>query len=523
MKLDIAPQEEQKRWTMMIRSSGSIDEIFDLFLKFGNKFEINTLTNTLSSIKNFIKLRPEIISKSDKRLYRLFGTIAARAEEFNSVQLSVSAHACMVIEKRLKTKSVQFYQVLTQVALSKLESFKILHVSVFIIPLAWAQVQLPRILLDIFTQTTIRNIRAVNVQYIYDMFHAFVQIGVRSSKLYTELFPILQDKFASFPFEEKIDIVSDVATIQKEITDMELNFLPLFAAINSHGNIYCIPTSSHLYLTKLIWSFAYAKIQVPNKLYQSTLTTSTSKIQAFSIQHLILTAWSFATTLDSEKMTCERFFKAFVHRLNETLEYRQNLNEKDIVHALWSLALVGYPESAIFDTLSHALLPHISSSSGSNDSLNRFELSLIYLVYLHYRFTFSEKTCPLEKYADNLRIAYLKVEPFPSKLQRDLSASLEILGTPSHSFDYIDHGLLLHIAFPKKRYAIIVHGPSHFHMYYKSEPRLNATGHFKLRLLRHLGWALTNVYYYECEHKQPQDLQNFLQKKIPKATLENLS
>jgi len=214
-----------------------------------------------------------------------------------------------------------------------------------------------------------------------------------------------------------------------------------------------------------VWAFATAGIKAP-ELFDAVAAAALPRLGEFNSQELANTVWAFA---------CAECLAS------------------DEIAALFSRAV------EVFDTF------------------EAIELSQLYQFWLSVSVEHPQLQRLEPHHQERLRQAYLRATPQPSRLQRDVSATLSMMGW-THDFEYVtEEGLSLDMAQPMSKHGVEVDGPSHYLRDAGESGSLveNGATRLKTRLLEGFGWTVTRVPFFEWDHLESEaEKRGYLEAKL---------
>jgi hypothetical protein len=233
------------------------------------------------------------------------------------------------------------------------------------------------------------------------------------------------------------------------------------------------------------WAFATASHAAP-ALLDAIAFEAAPRLGEFSPQGLANTAWAFATAGHAAPALFDTFAAEAAPRLGEFCP--QNL-----ANMAWSFAVADTSSSAAFaEFFNHdfGLRCHVLAGSFSDEALS--QLHQWWLWYASERGQSTELLS--QELLQHCRGAFSARVARPSNLQRQVGSTLSSLGLDPQEEVRIEEGYSLEyvVEWRGRQVAIEVDGPSHF-------VGRKPTGATKLkrRQLRHLGWRLVSIPYWE--------------------------
>jgi len=273
-------------------------------------------------------------------------------------------------------------------------------------------------------------------------------------------------------------------------------------------------------LSNTAWAFATAGHAAP-ALFDAIGRESAGRMRAFKPQELSNMAWAFATAGHAAPALFDAIGREAAGRVRE-------LNPQNLTNTAWAFATAGHAAPALFDAIGReaaarvrelkpqelantawafAVLDHLPSESSLFDQrfahhcdalaheLRRDELCQLHQWHLWYA---SERACsdalPGAAVLARCDSEFRAAEVRPSSLQRDVATALASLGATVQEEKVLEEGYILDLVvdWRGERLAVEVDGPSHFVGRVPTGATL-----LKRRQLRHFGWRLVTVPYWE--------------------------
>jgi len=282
-------------------------------------------------------------------------------------------------------------------------------------------------------------------------------------------------------------------------------------------------------LANTAWAFAMAGHAAP-ALFDATGREAAGRVRELNPQALANTAWAFATAGHATPALFDAIGREAAGRVRE-------LNPQALSNTAWAFATAGHAAPALFDAIGReaagrvrepnpqdlsntawafAVLDHLPSESSLFDQ--RFahhcdalahEFSSNNLRQLHqWRLWYaSERACsdalPETALMARCDAAFRATEAQPSRLQRDVAKALASLGASVQDEKVLEEGYSLDLVVDcggEELIAVEVDGPSHFVGRVPTGAML-----LKRRQLRHFGWRLVSVPYWEWDELNHSD------------------
>jgi len=245
-------------------------------------------------------------------------------------------------------------------------------------------------------------------------------------------------------------------------------------------------------LANTAWAFATAGHAAP-ALFDAIGRESAGRVRELDPQALANTAWAFATAGHTAPALFDAIGREAAGRVHE-------LNPQALANTAWAFAVLDHLplESSLFDQrFAHQCdaLAH---------EFNSLDLSQLHQWRLWYA---SERACsdglPSAALLARCDAAFRAAEAQPSRLQRDVAKALASRGASVQEERVLEEGYSLDLVVDcggEELIAIEVDGPSHF---VGREP--TASTLLKRRQLRHFGWRLVSVPYWEWDELNHSD------------------
>eukprot|EP00628_Pelagophyceae_sp_CCMP2097_P028393 CAMPEP_0184201590 /NCGR_PEP_ID=MMETSP0976-20121227/8116_1 /TAXON_ID=483370 /ORGANISM="non described non described, Strain CCMP2097" /LENGTH=733 /DNA_ID=CAMNT_0026506115 /DNA_START=65 /DNA_END=2263 /DNA_ORIENTATION=+ len=235
-------------------------------------------------------------------------------------------------------------------------------------------------------------------------------------------------------------------------------------------------------LANTVWAYATAGAEAP-ALFTAVAAEAPKKIATFSSQALANTAWAYATA----GVAAPALFEAVAVESSKKIA---TFTPQDLANTAWAYATAGVAAPALFEALATSIEAKMSEFSPDG-------LSQLHQVFLHLQLEAPQHalTLLLSRHEAELRAAFLREEPSPSRSQRDVSAALDRIGW-AHEFEHVTtEGISLDMARPASKVAVEFDGPTHYLAGASDGSRrvLDGKSKAKERLLRRLGWDLIRV------------------------------
>jgi very-short-patch-repair endonuclease len=258
-------------------------------------------------------------------------------------------------------------------------------------------------------------------------------------------------------------------------------------------------------LANTVWAYATAGVAAP-ALFEAVAAEASKKVATFTPQNLANTVWAYATA----GVAAPALFEAVAVESSKKIA---TFEPQALANTVWAYATAGVAAPALFEVLAVSIEATIS-----NFSLDG--LSQLHQVSMHLQLEAPQHalTLLLCRHEAELRAAYLRQEPTPSRSQREVSTALARIGW-AHDFEHVTaEGISLDMAQPASKVAVEFDGPKHYLAGASSRRVLDGKSKAKERLLRRLGWDVVRVPYFEWDAlRSSADREKYLRTKMPEA------
>jgi len=245
-------------------------------------------------------------------------------------------------------------------------------------------------------------------------------------------------------------------------------------------------------MAKTAWAFAKAGHAAP-ALFDAIGEEAAGRVRDFKPQELSNAAWAFATAGHAAPALFDAIGREAAERVRE-------LNPQGMANTAWAFAVLDHlpSESSLFD---QRFAHHCDALAD--------EFSMEGLCQLHqWRLWYaSERACsdalPGAALLAHCDAAFRATEAQPSRLQRDVAKALSSLGSAVQGERVLEEGYSLDLVVEcsgEELIAVEVDGPSHFVGRVPTGATL-----LKRRQLRHFGWRLVSVPYWEWDELHHPD------------------
>ena len=244
-------------------------------------------------------------------------------------------------------------------------------------------------------------------------------------------------------------------------------------------------------MAKTAWAFAKAGHAAP-ALFDAIGEEAAGRVRDFKPQELSNAAWAFATAGHAAPALFDAIGREAAERVRE-------LNPQGMANTAWAFAVLDHlpSESSLFD---QRFAHHCDALAHEFNSLHLCQLHQWRLWYA------SERACsdalPGAVLMARCDAAFRAAEAHPSRLQRDVGKALASLGASVQEEKLLEEGYSLDLVvdWRGERLAVEADGPSHFVGRVPTGATL-----FKRRQLRHFGWRLVSVPYWEWDELHHPD------------------
>ena len=282
-------------------------------------------------------------------------------------------------------------------------------------------------------------------------------------------------------------------------------------------------------LSNTAWAFATAGYAAPT-LFDAIGKEAAGRVRDFKPQELANTAWSFATAGHAAPALFDAIGMEAIGRVGE-------FKPQELSNTALAFAKAGHAAPTLFDAIgteaarrvrdfkpqelsntawAYAVQDHLPSETSLFDQrfahhcdalaheFNSSDLCQLHQWRLWYA---SERACsdalPGAALLARCDAAFRAAEAQPSRLQRDVAKALASQGASVQEEKVLEEGYSLDLVVDcggEELIAIEVDGPSHF---VGREP--TASTLLKRRQLRHFGWRLVSVPYWEWDEINHSD------------------
>ncbi|KAJ1463556.1 RAP domain-containing protein [Pelagophyceae sp. CCMP2097] len=234
--------------------------------------------------------------------------------------------------------------------------------------------------------------------------------------------------------------------------------------------------------------FEAVAAEAPKKIAMFKPQELANTIATFKPQNLANTVWAYATA----GVEAPALFEAVAAEAPKKIA---TFNPQALANTVWAYATAGVEAPALFEVIALSIETKISEFSPDG-------LSQLHQASMHLRLEAPQHplTSLLSRHEAELRAAYIREEPSPSRSQRDVSAALARIGW-AHEFEHVTaEGISLDMAQPASKFAVEFDGPTHYLVGASGDVSIRALdgkSKSKQRLLRKLGWHVVHVPYFE--------------------------
>jgi len=280
-------------------------------------------------------------------------------------------------------------------------------------------------------------------------------------------------------------------------------------------------------LSNMAWAFATAGHAAPS-LFDAIGREAAGRVRELNPQALANTAWAFATAGHAAPALFDAIGGESAGRVRE-------LNPQALANTAWAFATAGHAAPALFDAIGReaagqmrafkpqelsnmawafAVLDHLLSESSLSDQrlahqcdalAHEFRSDGLCQLHQWHLWYASERACsalPGPALLASCDAAFRAAEAQPSRLQRDMAKALASLGASVQEEKVLEEGYSLDLVvdWRGEQLAVEVDGPSHFVGRVPTGATL-----LKRRQLRHFGWRLVSVPYWEWDELHHPD------------------
>ena len=236
-------------------------------------------------------------------------------------------------------------------------------------------------------------------------------------------------------------------------------------------------------LANTAWAFATAGRAAPALLDAIATEAVRRGLRDFKPQNLANTAWAFATAGRAAPTLLDAIAAEAVR------SDLRDFNEQELANTAWAFATADHLAPALFNSGAFVQQLHAAERSFAPDALHQLH------QWQLWREERGAAWPPLPpELVQRCRAAFSSKDGVPSRLQRDVVASLQALGLAPREEVRTEQGYSLDavVVYGGREVAIEVDGPSHF----CGRTPTGATA-LKRRQLRAAGWVLLPVPYWE--------------------------
>ena len=238
-------------------------------------------------------------------------------------------------------------------------------------------------------------------------------------------------------------------------------------------------------LANVAWAFAKVGHVAPTLLDAIATDTVRGGLRDFKPQELCMTAWAFATAGHAAPVLLDAIATEAVRR------GLRDFNPQDRANTAWAFAVADHPAPALLDSDAFVQQLWAAERSFATDDLRQLH------QWQLWREERGADWPPLPpELAQRCLDAFTSEDGVPSRLQRDVVASLQALGLTPREEVRTEQGYSLDavVLYGGREVAIEIDGPSHF----CGRTPTGATA-LKRRQLRAVGWVLLPVPYWEWD------------------------
>jgi hypothetical protein len=256
------------------------------------------------------------------------------------------------------------------------------------------------------------------------------------------------------------------------------------------------------------WAFATAGHAAP-ALFDAIAAEAAPRVGEFNPQALANTAWAFATAGHAAPALLDAVAAEAAPRVGE-------LDSQALANTAWSLAVADtFSSAALVTFFSQEFCQRCDVLADSFSAEQLRQLHQWRLWYTHERG--QTKGLPSHELLQRCRVAFSARDARPSKLQRQVGSTLSGLGLNPQEEVWTEEGYSLDYVVERRgqQVAIEVDGPWHF-----VGRKPNGSTLLKRRQLRHLGWRLVSIPYWEWNELEKAPTARNTKQSKKKGTLQ---
>jgi len=518
--LRTAAAPHPKQINSLISKATSARELLGLHAKYGKAFDsihLSTCWNMLGRMNT--SDRRWLRNDDSAQLLMLREQTRDRVQKYDAQAVSNTAHALAKLDLR-GTAWGSLWEDLAELALASRREFKPQHLANTAWAFATAGHAAPA-LFDAIGREAAGRVRELNPQNLANTAWAFATAGHAAPALFDAI-----GKEAAGRVREPTP--QGLANTAWEFATAGHAAPALFDAIGkeSAGRVRELNQQD---LANTAWAFATAGHTAP-ALFDAIGREAAGRVHELNPQDLSNTAWAFATAGQAAPALFDAIGREAAGRVHE-------LNPQGLANTAWAFATAGQAAPALFDAIGReaagrvrelnsqdlantawafAVLDHLPLELSLFDQrfahqcdalaheFNSLDLSQLHQWRLWYT---SERACsdrlPSAALLARCDAAFRAAEAQPSRLQRDVAKAPASLGASVQEEKVLEEGYSLDLVVDcggEELIAIEVDGPSHF---VGREP--TASTLLKRRQLRHFGWRLVSVPYWEWDELNHSD------------------
>ena len=345
---------------------------------------------------------------------------------------------------------------------------------------------------SLFEDQALSRLDACTPQNLANIMYGFSTLRLNGVRLLTT---------ASFYVMEKLDKFTSVELfmVYAAFSNSSYDPGPQMMLRLERTALPMVETFSPSGLTEFLRVFAKLRYMLAVETFAAVCERCSSCSEQYNSYNMSMTLWSYAQL---GKQPCE----GVLNRFNDELQgSKKPFHGQDFGLALWSLIVLGTlaNSSKVTIRLMRSLVRLNDGVLTSSSELTTETLCCLYMARLVSIGTSYEPLVlgATAKIADDCKTAWLAMktrDPTISKLQSDVSTSLEELGIPFELEAPVQGGLIRpDIVLAERRVVIEVDGPHHFSYDSEGVRRLLGSTQMRNNLLQSWGWRVRTVPYHE--------------------------
>jgi len=472
-----------KQINSLISKSTRARELLDLLAKYGeafNEIHLATCCSRLGKVSG--SDRTWLRSDNGAQLAALREQTTDRVQKFGAQAVSNTAHAIAKLDLRGVAWG-SLWKEIEGAALARRREFKPQE----LVNTAWAFATAGRAthaLMDAVAEQSARQVREFNPQALANTAWAFATAGHAAPALFDAIGTESARQVREFNPQALANTAWAFATAGHAAP-------ALFDAIGREaaGRVREFKPQE---LSNTAWAFAAAGHAAP-ALFDAIGKEAAGRVRDFNPQNLSNTAWAFATAGHAAPALFDAIGREAAGRVHE-------FNPQNLANTAWSFAVLDHlpSESSLFD---QRFAHHCDAFAHEFNSLDLSQLHQWRLWYAGER-AYSDGL-PSAALLARCDAAFRSQESQPSRMQGDVADTLASLGVLVQEEKVLEAGYSLDLVVDcggEVLIAIEVDGPSHFVGRVPTASTL-----LKRRQLKHFGWPVVSVPYWEWQEQHHPD------------------